>query len=377
MLVDHWSGGIPERAGKAYAINVLGCIVGPLLAGFALLPLWRASSVLLVLSIPLFVAAAAVGRQRGWRTSAARVLALALSVTIYETSVDIEAMHPRGRVERDHTATTLAVGEGQSKGLLVNGYGVTALTPITKMMAHMPLLALDRPPKNALVICFGMGTTFRSLVSWGIDATAVELVPGVPKLFDYYHADARAVTDRPNAHIVIDDGRRYLERTPKRFDVITIDPPPPISAAGSSLLYSKEFYHLAMQHLRPGGVLQQWIPVSGGTVLASAVKSIHQSFPYVRAFESVEGWGYHLLASDQSIKLPPVTAAVAKMPEGAQKDMIEWGPASTPAAQLSMVLGRETNVAALMAIDPEVVALDDNHPINEYYFLRETFRKRR
>jgi hypothetical protein len=57
--------------------------------------------------------------------------------------------------------------------------------------------------------------------------------------------------------------------------------------------------------------------------------------------------------------------------------MIEWGPASTPAAQLSMMFRREANVAALMALDPEVVALDDSHPVNEYYFLREALNKSR
>src|SRR5262249_18019173 len=38
MLVDRWSHGDPDRAGRAYAVNVLGSILGPLVAGFALLP---------------------------------------------------------------------------------------------------------------------------------------------------------------------------------------------------------------------------------------------------------------------------------------------------------------------------------------------------
>ena len=38
MLVDRWSKGDPYQAGGAYAINIVGCIVGPLLAGFVLLP---------------------------------------------------------------------------------------------------------------------------------------------------------------------------------------------------------------------------------------------------------------------------------------------------------------------------------------------------
>jgi len=39
----------------------------------------------------------------------------------------------------------------------------------------------------------------------------------------------------------LDDGRRYLRRTQQKFDAIVVDPPPPFHAAGSSLLFSREF----------------------------------------------------------------------------------------------------------------------------------------
>ena len=77
-----------------------------------------------------------------------------------------------------------------NKWLLVNGIGMTKLTPITKFIAHLPLAFHKDPPESALVICFGMGTTFRSAMSWDIDTTAVELVPSVTKAFGFYHADA-------------------------------------------------------------------------------------------------------------------------------------------------------------------------------------------
>ncbi len=38
QLVDDWSGGSADRAGRAYAVNVCGAILGPLIAGFWLLP---------------------------------------------------------------------------------------------------------------------------------------------------------------------------------------------------------------------------------------------------------------------------------------------------------------------------------------------------
>ena len=78
---------------------------------------------------------------------------------------------------RDNTATVIAAGKGVSRVLLVNGVGITTLTPTTKAMAHLPLAFLDHPPESVLVICFGMGTTFRSALSWGVHVTAVDLGP--------------------------------------------------------------------------------------------------------------------------------------------------------------------------------------------------------
>src|SRR5580700_2106453 len=52
MLVDRWAGGDPAKAGKAYAVNVLGCILGPLLAGFLLLPRISERWSLVLLSLP-------------------------------------------------------------------------------------------------------------------------------------------------------------------------------------------------------------------------------------------------------------------------------------------------------------------------------------
>ena len=153
-----------------------------------------------------------------------------------------EDLFGRREVLRDNTATVIATGEGMTKRLLVNGIGITYLTPMTKMMAHLPLAFLEHTPRNALVVCFGMGTTYRSLLSWNIPTTAVELVPSVPRLFWYYHPDGPELLTSPRSHVVIDDGRRYLERSREQYDVITIDPPPPVEAAGTSLLYSKEFY---------------------------------------------------------------------------------------------------------------------------------------
>jgi len=64
MLVDSWSLGDPRQAGTAYAVNVLGSIIGPILAGFWLLP-WRGERrASVVLAVPLFVIAGLIALRK-------------------------------------------------------------------------------------------------------------------------------------------------------------------------------------------------------------------------------------------------------------------------------------------------------------------------
>jgi spermidine synthase len=241
------------------------------------------------------------------------------------------------------------------------------------MMAHLPLSFLDHQPRNALVVCFGMGTSYRSLLSWNIPATAVELVPSVPRLFWYFHADATELLRSPRSHVVIDDGRRYLERTAEQYDVITIDPPPPVEAAGSSLLYSKEFYATVKQRLRPDGILQQWLPRGDAVDRAAVARALQESFPHVRAFSvnPETRWGTHFLASMQPI--PNWTAAelAQHMPQSAARDLIEWGPESNAASQFAALLKHEASIDQMVAESSATPALHDDRPMNEYYLIRQ------
>ncbi len=377
MLVDRWSGGDPDRAGRAYAVNVVGCIVGPLLAGFFLLPWFGERVSMLLLVLPWFAMALQPGWQakRRWLQTAAATGFLAAGLAVFFLSRDYETQFAKAVVLRDSTATVTATGSGMRKRLLVNGYGVTVLHPVTKMMAHLTLASLPQPPVSVLVICFGMGTTFRSAIAWGVPVTAVELVPSVPKLFGYYHADADQVLASPFAHIVIDDGRRYLERSPEQYDAIIIDPPPPIEAAGSSLLYSRDFYQVARQRLRPGGILQQWLPPGADRAVQSSVaRALMESFAYVRVYRSTFTGGKHYLASMSPIPNRSAEELLARMPAAAVADMMEWSPGKTPLEQFEQLLSQPVSVSELIEMDPEVAALQDDRPINEYYQLRKLRR---
>jgi spermidine synthase len=384
MLVDRCSRGDPDRAGSAYAANIIGCIIGPLLSGFLLLPVMSERWVLLVFSLPWFVfgllgvpAAEPGSAPHTWWKFWPSYAALVLGMGLVLTGKDYEDQFSHRVVLRDHTATIIATGEGMQKKLLVNGYGITGLAPSTKIMAHLPLAFLDHPPQRILVICFGMGTTYRSAMSWGIRTTAVELVPSVPRLFGYYHNDADELLQSPLSQIVIDDGRRFLERTVDQYDVITLDPPPPVQAAGSSLLYSKEFYAVVRPHLRSGGTLQQWLPYGDPVIRASFARALQESFPHVRVFHSVGGGGFHFLASEQPLPTRSAVELLQRMPPRAVEDLMEWGPAADAAQQLNRVLRSELTLAQMIAGARDTPALQDDHPQNEYYKIRGWQEKRR
>jgi spermidine synthase len=377
-LVDRFSEGDPNRAGLGYAVNVAGCILGPLLGGFLLLPHLDERYALVVLALPWLLVALSFTFFRREASSpltaqgaiSSGTILLASCALIFVTHSYVQQV-PNAQVRRDSTATVMATGEGMEKRLVVNGVSMTILTPITKLMSAMPLAFLDHAPQNALVICFGMGTTHRSMLSWGIDSTAVDLVPSVPALFWYYHADAPELLKSPRSHVVIDDGRRFLERTTGQYDVIVIDPPPPIGAAGSSLLYSPEFYAAAQKRLRPDGILQQWFPGGDMMTTVAVARSLRESFPYVRAFVGIGGWGIHYLASRQPIPNRSASDLAKRMPASASADLVEWGPMPTAEQQFAATLRNEISIDRLVALDPHAPALRDDRPVNEYSLLRD------
>ena len=120
LLVDRWSGGDPGRAGKAYAVNILGCILGPLLSGFLLLPLISERWVLFVFSLPWLL----IGVRPNWFSEGTRlrfdwqagvsyaVVLAALALVFTQTKLTKISSAQQLRVLRDNTATIVATGEG-------------------------------------------------------------------------------------------------------------------------------------------------------------------------------------------------------------------------------------------------------------------------
>ncbi len=149
-------------------------------------------------------------------------------------------------------------------------------------LGHLPVL-LNRDPKDVLVVGMGSGMTAgATAVHPGVErVTLVEIerqVLGVARTFDRYN---HRLLDHPKVRIVLNDGRNFLTTTDRMFDVITADPIHPWFR-GAGYLYASEYFELAARHLRPGGVIAQWLPIYELTPqdLASVVKTLQRHFAH-------------------------------------------------------------------------------------------------
>jgi spermidine synthase len=316
-----------------------------------------------------FIAAKDSGTRLRWGAGLSSGLLLVGAWAGTASYEDPRLMYQNVEVRRDHTATVISFGEGLGKRLLVNGIGITDLSSVPKFMAHLPMAFHEGRSEAVLVICFGMGTTYRSMLSWGTDTTGVELVPSVKDAFGFYFDDAAKVLKDPKGRVVIDDGRRFLRRTLERFDIITVDPPPPAEAAGSSLLYSEEFYRLIQQRLKSNGVLQQWFAVGERKILQAVARSLQKTFPHLRVFPSTQGWGYHFLASLSPLEGVAAEELAGRFPVRAREDAVEWSEEKDVTGQLRRLLSNEIPISQLLSDDPKITIHDDL-PFNEYFLIR-------
>jgi spermidine synthase len=162
-------------------------------------------------------------------------------------------------------------------------------------------------PGRALVIGSGSFSSAAHLFRQGHRVTVVELDGAVARLgfqwFEPFHK-----LNKGDVQLVIDDGRRFLHRTPTQsFDLIVLDVPAPYHVR-TALLHTPDFYALVKSRLRPGGVVALSLCGSlnrevGGSIAKSAT-SVFNDIVVVRSGSAGLGVAY------AAEKLPFSIAAV-------------------------------------------------------------------
>ena len=289
-------GGAASRdVGQLYAWDVLGSIAGVLLAGFFLLPQLGSINALIVASALLLAAMLLVQLSRGIRAGFVSLAVIVpASVVLWaaapgwdrylmSSGVHSYAAH-FGSV---HTPRTLSQELSSRSDLLFYADGLTSTITVTRdgggadaplliatngktdgssyhdmatqrLAAHLPLL-LHPAPREIAIIGMGTGSTAGSAALHPESRVRVieieaRMVEGARFFYEHNHG----VHERDNVQILVADGRMHLLRARGHYDVVISVPSNPW-LAGSSDLFTADFFSRAAGAIKPDGVFAQWI----------------------------------------------------------------------------------------------------------------------
>ena len=169
---------------------------------------------------------------------------------------------------------------------------------LERQLGYVPILTHPNP-KSVLIVGFGAGITAGDFVTYPtIEKIKIcDIEPKIPPAStEHFREVNHNVLNDPRTQMVYDDARHYILTTREKFDIISTDPIHPF-VKGLASLYSVEYFKLLRDHLKPGGVVTQWIPIyeSDFATVKSEIASFMAAFKYVEIFANrVDGGGYDL-----------------------------------------------------------------------------------
>jgi len=285
-------------------LNTSGAMGGSLAATFILLPaLGIERAIFAVALLYAFTGVAALRLPLAWGPAARRVTGVALTaalLALLRFPFGLMAGDYVARAASKYTADGSAIvetREGKSETifllenrwlgkplyhrLVTNGFSMasTRLTDERYMryFVYWPLLMHGSPIRHALVVCYGVGVTLSAMTELpSVESIDVaEISPDIIAMSGRIYPPDRAPLADPRVRLHIADGRQFLITTDRQFDLITGEPPPPLTP-GAANLYTQEYFQLMHDRLAEGGIATYWLPVADGAV--------HGVSPIIRAF---------------------------------------------------------------------------------------------
>ncbi|HRG96243.1 MAG TPA: fused MFS/spermidine synthase [Polyangiaceae bacterium] len=395
-----------RTVGLLYSVNTLGGIAGSFVVGFVAIPLAGTQWSFVAMAAANAVVAALLVRSDAG--TEARVKARTYVASLALVPLSLLAVPPGwlvGQWLRGTPGTPLDVKEGRDGVVAVLShsyeedckgkpdcpaecaakpwsfrqlkfgsvsYATTSVLGRRYMttLANLPMLT-HPAPRDALLVCFGTGTTAGTFAGYSElgSLTIVDVSPEVFAAAPYFESENHGVLQDPRTKTALDDGRHFLAAHPEaRFDVISFEPPPPISA-GTVSLYTRELYALMAARLRPGGLVTQWIPMQeqSDTQNRMLVRSMLDAFTDVSLWMPSMNEAV-LLASSEPVTLD-LARWRARWEEPRVRDTLARSGFSGPAALLG------TFVADRAALDRYAAghaAVTDDLPVVEYPLQRRT-----
>jgi spermidine synthase len=241
-------------AGRLYALSTVGSIVGTFVSALLAIPVAGTQRTMLGAAALLVLAASLVLGNR-WQLVTLAVAALlfipagtikASPGLLYETESPYQYIQV---LQRPDGSRVLKLNEGVAVHSVWYPHSVLTGGEWDMFLVVPPLLG--RPVNSMLVIGNAGGTIARAYgrLYPGVHIDGVEIDSKVTEAGRRY----LGLGDNPNLRVITADGRPFLQRTDRRYDVIAVDayrqPYIPFYLA------TEEFFRLVRQHLTPGGIV--------------------------------------------------------------------------------------------------------------------------
>ena len=296
------AGRVGRGVGRLYALNTAGCVLGPLLACFLIIPAAGLTGGLLLLA----VAETALGLVIFWKTAESRnsaigfglvcVLAFGVAVTAIPRERGMQQVNPGERVvyyDEGPMATVSVIRNNFGYNTIsIDGVGVAGTDPLLqtdqKSLAHLPMLLVENPRK-VLTVGFGSGgASYSYLLHKRLERVdCAEICPEVLKAAPHLAAANHGFLSRgdPRYRVIFDDVRSYLRHTGEAYDVIATDCTD-LRYKSNANLYDVEYFRFSRERLRPGGVVVVWMPLGGLSLdmFKLALRTFHRVFPEMAVF---------------------------------------------------------------------------------------------
>ncbi len=256
--------------GRVYVLESIGAIAGGLLVSVVLPGFTSTLASLTILSIGLVggLSLSTLGRQKFISRTSAVATALLLLLVATGIMSKIDDISTGWRFERMGTgARRIAWSDTPYQHLDLSSSGgqynlfeqgkVTASFPdpyIARPRAHMVLLQHSNP-RDVL----RLGPTFGEFALAALyhpirRLDMVQLDPGVINLVSQFlPAENKRALGDAKLHLHITDGRRFLNQSNEKWDLIFSDSPDPTTAS-LNRFYTREFFSIVRAHLKKGGV---------------------------------------------------------------------------------------------------------------------------
>ncbi|HUA64038.1 MAG TPA: fused MFS/spermidine synthase [Verrucomicrobiae bacterium] len=317
-----------QLVGTVYAANTAGAIGGALAFSMILIPAFgtqQCQRILIVLAAvsAMFVLGPVVWRATSKIGIAAAAAALALSGYLVAQVAPVPGnliAYGRRMLVSAPSSELLYTGEGMNSSIAITRWNdgavqfhvsgkVEASTEpfdmrLQRMLGHMPAL-VNGDPKSVLIVGFGAGVTAGTFVVHPTIQKIVicemeRIIP--PTATRYFGRENYNVMNDPRTTIYYDDARHFVLTSRDKFDIITSDPIHPW-VKGSATLYSKEYFEMVKDHLNPGGVVTQWVPLyeSSADVVKSEIATFFSVFPGGSVWANeLNGGGYDVFLLGQA-----------------------------------------------------------------------------